>query len=341
MLENLLHRQATRTIEGVSFPGIIHNMSYFLTDLTVYEDGIVECWDSVDLPIFKRKLRTGKVLSQVPEGAEINIHHLCRIQIIDAVWTHKTPRALFRYVKSLVKALNPEMRNLYNMYGTTSEPIPGGKIQRAKLMRGSAQTRTMDTDFLGAPASLGEPLRHFMKLGEHTYLVQTAIFKNGTVEITGLPERQKLPFEEFENQIQEKPDNFRAETGDRVRIDGLVEFTAGSISFELDEDGLLGELSAAQRKVRGLPALTTIAAKVFKEYCANPTETKLEELREAYEAVPTHQRCYCGGMDERDIPIRIALYGDKEIENWSHWQLAKAEGLELPSLDVPKPNSKN
>lgn len=341
MLENLLHRQATRTIEGVSFPGIIHNMSYYLADLTVYEDGIVECWESVDLPIFKKKLSTGWVVPQVPQGAEIRIEHLCRIEVNDAVWTHKTPNALYKYVESIVRAQNPEMRNLYNMYGASSETIPDRKMRRAKLSYGSGMARTRATDLWGAPESSGETIRHFMKHEGHTYLVQTAVLRNDTVEITGLPERQKLTYEEFEQQIRERPEDFRAETRDRIRVDGLVEFTAGSISFNLDTEGLLGELDTTYRKINGLPALTTIAAQLFEQYCANPTVSKLEELRKAYEAVPENQRRYCGDMDERDIPIRIALYGEREIENWSHWQLAKAEGIELPSLDVPKPISKN
>jgi hypothetical protein len=41
-------------------------------------------------------------------------------------------------------------------------------------------------------------------------------------------------------------------------------------------------------------------------------------------------------MDVKDIPIRVAIYGDGEIEGWSHYQLAKHLGTELPTIDVPR-----
>ena len=31
-------------VEGVTIPAIIHNGSYFLIDMAVYEDGTVSCW---------------------------------------------------------------------------------------------------------------------------------------------------------------------------------------------------------------------------------------------------------------------------------------------------------
>lgn len=31
-------------VEGVTIPAIIHNSSYFLIQMTVYEDGTVSCW---------------------------------------------------------------------------------------------------------------------------------------------------------------------------------------------------------------------------------------------------------------------------------------------------------
>jgi hypothetical protein len=39
----------------------------------------------------------------------------------------------------------------------------------------------------------------------------------------------------------------------------------------------------------------------------------------------------------------MIIYGEKEIENWSHWQFAKRQGIEpLPSIKVKevKPKEK-
>lgn len=54
----------TKEIRGYEFPGIIHNSSYFLTGLQVFADGLINCWEMVDLPMFIN----GSVLSIVSLG---------------------------------------------------------------------------------------------------------------------------------------------------------------------------------------------------------------------------------------------------------------------------------
>ena len=57
----------------------------------------------------------------------------------------------------------------------------------------------------------------------------------------------------------------------------------------------------------------------YKQFQDNPTEQTREALRLAYEAVPRHKRHYVlHDMDLKDIPIRMILDGEQEIENWSH-----------------------
>ncbi|MEV6855354.1 hypothetical protein AB0M89_16300 [Streptomyces microflavus] len=53
-----------RTADGVRIPGtwrhaFIRNGSYFLTDLFIYADGLIDCWGLVTLEEFEEKLRTG------------------------------------------------------------------------------------------------------------------------------------------------------------------------------------------------------------------------------------------------------------------------------------------
>ena len=75
----------------------------------------------------------------------------------------------------------------------------------------------------------------------------------------------------------------------------------------------------------------------YERYMAEPSSKAMVAFRQKYEAVPEHLRLYCGDMDTKDIPIRMILYGKREIESWSHYQVAKAHGEELPSIDVPEP----
>jgi ribA/ribD-fused uncharacterized protein len=50
--------------------------TYFLTDLTVYADGMIDCWGLVDLATFRHKVATGWVATVYPQGARAHVHHL-------------------------------------------------------------------------------------------------------------------------------------------------------------------------------------------------------------------------------------------------------------------------
>ncbi|MGW8768169.1 DUF7638 domain-containing protein [Streptomyces sp. NPDC055815] len=64
-----------RTADGVRIPGtwrhaFIRNGNYFLTDLFIYADGLIDCWGLVTIEEFEEKLRTGWVATTLPEGAK-------------------------------------------------------------------------------------------------------------------------------------------------------------------------------------------------------------------------------------------------------------------------------
>ncbi|MFD0685819.1 NADAR family protein [Actinomadura fibrosa] len=76
---NRIHRiEDGRRIEGVARPIFIHNVSYHLTNLLVYADGAIHCWEWVDLDGLREKLDAGWVVTEVPEGAEISAFELGR-----------------------------------------------------------------------------------------------------------------------------------------------------------------------------------------------------------------------------------------------------------------------
>ncbi|MFD1905883.1 hypothetical protein ACFSQ7_20480 [Paenibacillus rhizoplanae] len=62
----------TKTVEGTSIPGIIHNGgSYFYINVDVYEDGMVNCWELTDLKGLsgKNKFRLVNAGSPLREAA--------------------------------------------------------------------------------------------------------------------------------------------------------------------------------------------------------------------------------------------------------------------------------
>jgi predicted NAD-dependent protein-ADP-ribosyltransferase YbiA (DUF1768 family) len=64
-------------VEGITRPVFIRNGgNYFLTDLKIYADGSIYCWEWVDLAGLKAKLASGWVATSFEAGARASVHHL-------------------------------------------------------------------------------------------------------------------------------------------------------------------------------------------------------------------------------------------------------------------------
>ncbi|MBE1876607.1 NADAR family protein [Myceligenerans pegani] len=76
-----------QTISGVTRIAFIRNGgTYFVTDLVIYADGIIDCWGLVDLEEFERKVASGWVATTLEEGAHASAHHV-------GSWTFAQPRS--------------------------------------------------------------------------------------------------------------------------------------------------------------------------------------------------------------------------------------------------------
>ncbi|WP_433474877.1 NADAR family protein [Spirillospora sp. CA-142024] len=84
---NRIHRiEDGRRIEGVVRPVFIHNFSYHLTNLLVFADGAINCWEWVDLDGLREKLECGWVVTEVPEGGEISAFELGRWKVSEPMF---------------------------------------------------------------------------------------------------------------------------------------------------------------------------------------------------------------------------------------------------------------
>ncbi|MFD7547662.1 NADAR family protein [Streptomyces sp. NPDC059578] len=105
------NRITHRTADGVRIPGtwrhafIRNGDRYFLTDLFIYADGLIDCWGLVTVEEFDEKLRAGWVATSFPEGGEASAHEL-------ADWTFSepesrlTPELLAAEVRDAIDQLN-------------------------------------------------------------------------------------------------------------------------------------------------------------------------------------------------------------------------------------------
>ncbi|MFY0512362.1 NADAR family protein [Streptomyces anulatus] len=105
------NRTTHRTADGVRIPGtwrhafINNGGTYYLTDLFVYADGLIDCWGLATVEEFERKLRSGWVATSFPEGAEASAHELASWKFGET-WTWLTPELLLAEVRDTLDELN-------------------------------------------------------------------------------------------------------------------------------------------------------------------------------------------------------------------------------------------
>lgn len=92
-------------IDGVAGPAFIHNGDYYLTDIKVYRDGLIDCWGLVDFATFREKVRSGWVVTQPPADARVHVSRLGVFTAADAYfWVE--PEEFVKEVADHIEALN-------------------------------------------------------------------------------------------------------------------------------------------------------------------------------------------------------------------------------------------
>lgn len=106
LYENRIHRSSSDgdRIEGVRLRAFIHNGTYYLANIDVYRDGMIECWDWVNFEGFKEKVRSGWVVTQPPEGAEVGIFPLGSFKITNGSF-EVTSEELIKEVADVIDLL--------------------------------------------------------------------------------------------------------------------------------------------------------------------------------------------------------------------------------------------
>lgn len=92
-------------IDGVFAMAYIHNFDYHLTHISIYRDGMVDCWGLVTFEEFKQKVRSGWVVTQPPPNAKVSVSFLASFTATDAqYWID--PEEFIREVADEIEGLN-------------------------------------------------------------------------------------------------------------------------------------------------------------------------------------------------------------------------------------------
>lgn len=266
-----------KTIEGTRVPGIIKNGQYFYINLDVYEDGMINCWELVDIEGLKEKLRINWLLPQVPDGENISIHGLGAYKIQTADWKYDK-NSYFKYIKQTIKLLNPKMKNIYTISNEEKE-----LHQRRKIVHSPQAEEFYEKNQLFYQTIKGKGISVFFKNNGKNYLVNVVVYKDGRVTVYN--SEFELSFE-LEN-VYELFNNGTFFTNYnvpvRVVFDNFGEATLSDAMYAADIEEKYKELVDIHQQLNDKETSLEKCRKAYHEYLEYPTEFARARLKELYE----------------------------------------------------------
>lgn len=299
----------TKTLEGRYIHSIIQNGgSYFLIDMPVYEDGVVDCWGNVDLEMLKDKILKGWLSPSVPDKERVSKHHLAVWEIESSNWYYNKEN-YHEFIVSVVKMMNPTLTNLFQSHGQISRIIGNSYYSvlgsAEQLFRKDHPTTVSFKEFKGTRT-------HFLyKKSENIYwLCNFNIYIDGSILIDGID--APLHFknkQDLDKLFQNGTLVTKISDHSTIIIKDLGEIRIAKTLYHVEVNDKYAEIDDIINGLNNQPSTSDECVKIFEEYQKNPTEDNKEKLKTAYEKIPKHLRVYVlKDMDAKDWPIRKIIY---------------------------------
>lgn len=291
-----------KLIEGTSVPAIIHNSSYFLIQMAVYEDGTVSCWHRSDLEQLQDDLRKGWLVPAVPMGQYLSVYGLGIFHVQEARWKYDAA-GYYQYVQDIIRSLNPEMENLYHMTPREKE-----KWNKARVSWSASPTPYKLKGNFGYNILDGDSKYIFCRKDGRLYLTPFTAYADKSLQIDIMGERFFGP-EELDELFLNGVLLTSPKQTEWVSIRGLGEVLldpADHRALPLKEKQ--GEIRDTLSRLAGEENSLERCRAAHYQYLCDPCDWTREELRKTYEAVPEHNRMYLGDMDTKDSDFCRILY---------------------------------
>jgi DNA-directed RNA polymerase subunit E'/Rpb7 len=153
---------------------------------------------------------------------------------------------------------------------------------------------------------------HSVNYSQTSIYSQTIIhvFEDGMIIVrAGL-----ITFEEFKRKVAQGQIVTQVPKGARISCDQFYDGRS-TLEFYVDVDEFVKEVEDTINMLQGKETVSETCVKAFFRFLIEPIEKNRRRLRESYEAIPKHLRCYVlGDMDNKDFPIRDCI----ENANISH-----------------------
>ncbi len=303
------HVYNKQVVEGITIPAIIHNGNYFLIQMAVYENGTVSCWHKSDLQQFRDDLKNGWVVTKIPINSQISIHSLGTFPICDAKWSFNS-ETYYSYVENVVRSLNPEMTNLYQI-----TPRETKKWKSAHVFQAASPTPYKLKSAYGYNMLDGESNYIFYRKDNQIFLTPITVYADKTIRIDAEDEHF-YSLKEIEELIAANILCTCPKGDELVKIENFGELLLAPPSYSrLSNDDKLAELTDEAVRLSGEKDSLDRCMDAHYQYLIDPNDNTREMLRKAYEAVPPHQRMFLGDMDTKDHDIiRILNYPNSKRE---------------------------
>ena len=302
----------TKLIEGKYIYSIINNGGqYFLINMPVYEDGVIYCWENIDLEMLKVKLSTGWVSCQVPNKETISMHHLAGWEIEDSKWLYSKEN-YHEFIISVVKSMNPTLTNLFNSNGQIAKII--GNTNYSVFSNSGEQLIRKDDDKICSFREFSGKREQYLykQSNEKYWLCNLNIYGDGIILIEGIEKNKKVTIDELENLIKQGIIATNIPDHSTIMVENLGEFKISKTLYCVDVNEKFSEINDIINKLNGQPDTSELCGIQFEEYNKNPTIENKEKLKVAYEKIPRHLRRYVlGDMDNKDYPIKQIIYKDE------------------------------
>ncbi|WIH89791.1 hypothetical protein NEI02_08765 [Brachyspira pilosicoli] len=302
MYKNNVYRK--ERVEGRSFFGIIKNGSYFLSNLAIYEDGIVSAWDKFDIYQFEKALEKKWVVSFIENNEELNVHGIGDFEILESQWMHKDD--YYEYIKSILKEMNPEMQNIYK---TTQREIEKWEKLKVSFLASPIDFK-MKEEF-GYDLSGGKSYFIFRKSynyisSKEIFLTCYSIYDDETISIYN--DNNIYNFNNIKNMFDNDELILYPKEDDSIIIENLAKLKLKLALKYTNKKEKLKEIKENIKKISGKENAFDYAIKCYHNYLVYPSDYNRELLKEAYKKVPKHERIFLGNMDNKDSDFRRIIY---------------------------------
>ncbi len=297
----------TKTIEGIAIPGIINNGGhYFYIHVEIYEDGMTNCWELVDLKGLKNKIDSNMLSPTVPVGNNLSIHGLGSYNVEEAIWKFNN-KSYYKHIEKTIRVLNPYFVNIYESSNREKKLSETRRIIHSpKSIDYYVESEMFYQTIEGNGFSV------FMKHEGKNYLVNLIAYKNGLIVIYNLPNEMHYKMEEISELFRDGTLFTNYDTTMPITIMDLGEVKLSKPLYATSIEAKYTELLDIHKKLNGDKSTIEDCRDAYHLYLANPSEFYREILKKKYEQVPEHERMYLGDMDNKDGDYKRIIYRPNE-----------------------------